>query len=108
MTDQEILNKVIKVQKAKELTLLGFKSFAKNNFEDALSCADKVVELNPKNPLALQFSALCKCSILVNRDSINLSDKVYLREVILDLTNATNLTNEVQQISQIMASRLTH
>ena len=105
MTDQEILNQVIKVQKAKELTFLGFKSFAKNSFEDALSCADKAVELNPKNPLALQLRALCKCSILVNRDSINLSDEVYLREVILDLTNATNLTSEIQHI---MASRLTH
>ena len=107
MNAQEIINQVTRVTEAKELTFRGLNEFARGNFEEALSCTNRAFELNSKNPLTLQLRALCKCSILANRDSINPTDEVYLREVILDLANATNLVDEIQRISQTLTSTLT-
>ena len=104
MNAQEIINQVTRVERSKQLTNRGFDEFANGNFEEALSCANRALELNSKNPLTLQLRALCKCIILANRDSITPTDEADLREVVLDLANATNLIHEIQSISRNLTS----
>ena len=106
MTDQEILNQIIKVEKAKELTLLGFKHFNNNDLNGALLHANNALELNPKNVLALHLRALSQCRLIADSGVLPPNSEVQMRETILDLVQSANYVDEILRISQTATSAL--
>ena len=108
MTEQEILENIIRVKKSKALTQLSLDCLKNKDFNNALLHVNKALELNPKNVLALQVRALSKCLLTAESNTISPSDEVQIREVAVDLTESINLTDEILRLSKAFSSALVH
>ena len=73
MNNQEILDLLLKVERATGLTELGVKQFNEGDFENALSAFESAFQANPKAVPNLLYYSLCCWSLIRNLD---LSDRV--------------------------------
>ena len=87
MSEQEILDLLLKVERASELTQHGIEQFNKGDFENALASFENAFEANPKSVPNLLYYSLCCWSLIRNLDvadridSTNPELRKYLEDV---------------------------
>ena len=68
MISQEIVEKMLAVEKASTLTSIGIEQFNKSEFDNALELFNRAFELNPKSVPNLLYRSLCRWELLRAED----------------------------------------